>query len=191
VTSINGSELTLQTKSGVQKLSVSSDTTVFKDVTLAATSSIAQGDALLVIGKPSALYVKNVDPSSVADTVSGSIVKIYKDLNSVVIKDDAGQMKSYSLATLVSYNDQDVSAITMDQLSLNYSVQLLLMSGKVTSVTRLGSGSESSNEGTIYEVDLDHGLLTLQTSSGAPQVFTISSTTSVTYTDQRATGIND
>jgi hypothetical protein len=189
VTAISPSQLTLQTQSGQQQLSLSADTVIFENGSLSTSSSITQGQTILAIGKPSAVYIENVDATSAAQIVNGTLVKIFPALNSIVIKDASNQMKTYTLTAQTTYSDQTSGSLTSDQLGDNDSVQLSLIGGKVISVMRVGSGGNLSNAGTIYEVDLDHNLLTLQNSSGIPQVYSISADTTVTYPDNRTTGL--
>ncbi|GAX90469.1 S-layer homology domain-containing protein [Effusibacillus lacus] len=191
IVSVTGNQMVVQTSAGLQTVTLTSGTLVFKNDRQANAASLEPMQPVLVIGKPTAAYIEVLDESRRVEKVSGTLVKVYKDLKAIALSDSSNNLKTYELSEQATYRSIDGTLTSFDGLSENDTVELTILRGKVISVYRLAGGTSTTNAGIIYEWDQANGLLTLQKLSGTPQIYRIGSAVTVTYPDNRTTGLND
>jgi trimeric autotransporter adhesin len=188
VTSIQGNTLTVKTEEGQEKFLLNADTWVFENGTKTTASAIQPFQPVLVVGSPSASYVEILDAASLQEQVTGTVIKVYKDKDTLVLKDASGALQSYKVDDQVIYRSKQGNAITIDDLVENDTAQLTLIGGKVTAVTKMNDQSQVNGSVTIYDVDLKNSLLTVQVGNDV-QPYTLSDKVTVTYPDNRTDGV--
>lgn len=188
VTSIQGNTLTVKTEEGQEKYLLSADTWVFENGIKKTASAIQPFQPVLVVGSPTASYVEILDAASLQEQVTGTVIKVYKDMNTLVLKDTSGALQSYKVDNQVIYRSKQGNAITIDDLLENDTAQLTLIGGKVTAVTKMNDQSQVNGAVTIYDVDLKNSLLTLQVGNDV-QPYILSDKVTVTYPDHRTDGV--
>jgi len=192
VVSFNGDEMTVQTKTGPKTFQLNARTMVFKNNERVDQADLRNQQSVLVMGSPVATYIEIQDNATVAatETIYGTLIKNYPELKSLIVRvDDVDTTYTYS--DQVAVRSTDGAFITVKDLTENDQVELSMLNGKVVSITRSMEAQAPSNSGTIYEIDLKNGQLTLLTDNKIPQLYPISSLVSVIYPDQRKTGLND
>jgi trimeric autotransporter adhesin len=188
VTSIQGNTLTVKTGDGDTKFFLDADTWVFENGQKTTASAIQPFQPVLLVGSPTASYVEILDAATLQQQVTGTVVKVYKDMNTLVVKDSSGALQSYKVDNQVVYKSKQGAALTLEDIAENDSVQVTLTGGKVTAVNKLNDQSQVNGSVTIYDVDLKNSLLTVQVGSNI-QPYALGDKVEVTYPDGRTDGV--
>ncbi|MBP1932814.1 S-layer homology domain-containing protein [Ammoniphilus resinae] len=191
IASFNGDELTLQTKTGLKSFQLNARTMVFKNNERVEQADLRNQQSVVIMGSPVATYIEIQDSTTAAtETINGTLIKNYPELNSLIVRVDDVDT-TYTFSDQVAVRSSDGAFITLKDLTENDQIELSMLNGKVVSITRSLGAMAPSNSGTIYEIDLKNGQLTLLTENKIPQLYPISSLVSVVYPDQRKSGLND
>ena len=189
VTSIQGGVLTIRTDANEEKFYLDSKTYIFDKGKKATTAAIQPSQQVVVVGTPTASYVEILDPVTLQEKVTGTVLKVYKDKNTFVLKDTNGTLQSYKVDDQVIYRTKQGSIITIDDIAENDTVELALVGGNVTAVYKMNEQAQVNGNVTIYDVDLKNSLLTVQVGSDI-HPYVLPNTVTVTYPDNRQDGVN-
>lgn len=188
-----GDELLIGTTKGNQKISLTAETIIFKDGNKVSISSLQRYQPVLILSGSSlstnADYIEILDEAAVQETISGTLSKVFKEINTIAITTEEGP-KTYQLRDQVTFGSKDGTVQSVDDLATNDTVELTISGGRVTKIYRLVGESDLTSNGTVYDVDVASGLLTVQKGSEAVKVYTISNVTEVSYPDNRTTGLS-
>ncbi|MGI6224997.1 MAG: S-layer homology domain-containing protein [Peptococcales bacterium] len=99
---------------------------------------------------------------------SGTILQVYPEENTVVIKNKEGKLSTLSLNSNTKIvRESDGTAITIDKLAKNQEVSFNMDSnGKLLKITVLSGMVSSDGQGVVYSVEKDLQLITLKNING-------------------------
>ncbi|WP_164984924.1 S-layer homology domain-containing protein [Ammoniphilus sp. CFH 90114] len=192
ILSYMGDEMLLETKSGQMKVTLSSDTQVFKDNQKVSFSSIARYQPVNVLlgatSSSTAAMIEILDEAAAQETITGTLSKVVKEFKTIAVTTPEG-LKNYQLVDQVSFGSKDGTVQSIDDLAVDDTIEITVIGGKVIKIYRVIGQADLSSSGLIYEVDATKGLLTLQKGTSV-KVYSISPNAAVSYPDHRTAGFN-
>lgn len=112
--------------------------------------------------------------------VNGTIVKVYPEENALVLLDGWQNINTYYLPDNTSISVIGSNSSGLGVLQPGDNVQVTLdTAGYVSKINVLSRGTAAGNEGVVYDLDFDTGLLTLQMSNNQLKPYLIDDNVSV------------
>jgi hypothetical protein len=146
---------------------------------------------LKYIEKVNSAHYTNLPTIEKADVLKGSLIQIYSDQNVIVVKRENNALFTGFIADDVQIKDVVQNRnITIDDLYIGDELELTLTGNTVTKITLVKSSQEAILKGTIFAIDTEKGLLTLD-NNGRYASYLIDDSVSVVYEGIRFATVRD
>ncbi len=170
VVDVSNLELTVATGDGQnQTFNVTPATVVYVGDAMTDVTTLQRFDRVRLVAAGSAVkYVEKLEGQQVARVVSGTVKKVYPELNAFVVEEAGGTLQTLYLPQEATVSVIGSQAQGLDALQPGNRVEVTLNAAGYVSgiVVNRGPITAAQNEGVVYDLDLQAELLTLQLAGG-------------------------
>lgn len=194
VLSIAGQNITLAVNSIAKSYTIASGTWVFDNNGKFMNSGfIKKDDVLKVIVSGNVVkYAELLPVNSVLTTIKGDVLQVIAQDKVIVVKDDKQVIHTEKLTGSATVSSQNGDINDLTQVTNGCQVELSLNSaGEAVSLKVLNSGTASTLQGIIYQINQDQKLIIVKNSTGKLSTYQYSDQVIVKISQARFPTIND
>jgi len=194
ITGINGSNVTVESDEGIEyTLICNISTNLYGSNGEIWVTDLKLNDRVYTIVDGNIIKYLDLNPPQPKTTGSkGTVLQVYPEENTVVIKNKEGKIETLTLTENTKIvKESDGAAVTIDKLAKDQEVSITFDSnGRPLKITILSRAGNSDGQGVVYHIDKDLQLITLKNTNGLA-AYLYDDNTQVSINNNRFASVDD